>query len=157
MVKDETVAPASEVADNQHGGGSRSLNKVLDNEKFAFCGCLKRTVPPPAPDKLPFPPTEENRIKIKEWLLDYYGSSTFNTCPHQSLPVMSGPPMEIMVDPDAKPVVHHKPIPVPMHWQEQVKADLDRDVALDIIEPVPVGEPVIWCHQMHVEWSISWS
>ena len=42
------------------------------------------------------------------------------------------------------------PIPVPIHWQDEVKADLDRDVRLEVIEPVPVGEPVTWCHRMVV-------
>ena len=61
---------------------------------------------------------------------------------------MSGPPMRIMVDPDATPVAYHTPIPVPIHWQEAVKAGLDRDVELGVIEPVPVGTPVTWCSRM---------
>ncbi len=48
----------------------------------------------------------------------------------------------------ATPTVHHSPIPVPIHWQDEVKAGLDRDVRLGVIEPVPVGEPVTWCHHM---------
>ena len=40
------------------------------------------------------------------------------------------------------------PIPVPIHWRDPVKAGLDQDVRLGVIEPVPVGEPVTWCHQM---------
>ena len=55
-----------------------------------------------------------------------------------------------MIDPNAKPVAHHNPIPIPLHWQEQVKAGLDQDVALGVIEPMPVGEPVTWCHTMVV-------
>ena len=63
---------------------------------------------------------------------------------------MDGPPLRIMISPDAEPVVHHKAIPVPLHWQTEVKAALDRDVQLGVIESVPVGEPVIWCHRMVV-------
>ena len=63
---------------------------------------------------------------------------------------MEGPPMKLMIDKDATPVAHHTPIPVPLHWQEQVKADIDRDVSLGVLEPVPVGEPVTWCHRMVV-------
>lgn len=58
--------------------------------------------------------------------------------------------MRLMVDPKAKPVAHHNPIPVPLHWQEEVKAGLDQDVSLGVLEPVPVGEPVTWCHRMVV-------
>ena len=72
----------------------------------------------------------------------------FNTCEHQLLPMIQGPPLRLMVDPDAAPVAHHTPVPVPVHWQEEVKAGLDRDVRLGVIEPVPVGDPVTYCHRM---------
>ena len=55
-----------------------------------------------------------------------------------------------MINPDAEPVAHHTPVPVPLHWQEDVKAGLDHDVSLGVLEPMPVGEPVTWCHQMVV-------
>ena len=56
--------------------------------------------------------------------------------------------MHLMIDPKAKPTAYHSPIPVPIHWQDDVKAGLDRDVRLGVLEPVPVGEPVTWCHRM---------
>ena len=43
---------------------------------------------------------------------------------------------------------YHTPISVPLHWQEDVKAGLDRDVRLGVLEQVPLGEPVTWCHRM---------
>ena len=64
--------------------------------------------------------------------------------------MMDGPPLRLMVDKNATPSACHKAIPVPLHWMEKVKADMDRDVQLGVIEPVPVGEPVIWCHRMVV-------
>jgi hypothetical protein len=114
------------------------------------CNCPKRQRPPPPPSSLPFPATAGNEEKLRQFLLDYYQSSTFNTCEHQPLPMMDGPPMKLMVDPEAEPVAHHTPVPVPIHWQEQVKAGLDQDVRLGVLEPVPVGEPVTWCHRMVV-------
>ena len=116
----------------------------------APCGCPKRTQPPPPPTELPHPATEANRERLQEFLLDYYGSSTFNTCPHQRLSLMEAPPMRLMVDHSAQPVAHHKAIPVPLHWCDDVKAGLDRDVQLGVLEPVPIGEPVTWCHRMVV-------
>ena len=56
----------------------------------------------------------------------------------------------MMMDENATPTACHKAIPVPIHWRDQVKAALDRDVRLGVIEPVPVGEPVTWCHRMVV-------
>ena len=45
------------------------------------CGCLKRQLPPPIPESLPFPFTPENRSNMKHWLLERYAASTFNKCP----------------------------------------------------------------------------
>ena len=112
------------------------------------CDCPRRQMPPAPPTSLPFPATEENREKLEKWLLEHYKSSTFNVCEHQPLPMMAGPPLRLMVDPDAQPVAYHTPIPVPIHWQDDVKAGLDQDVRLGVIEPVPVGNPVTWCHKM---------
>ena len=55
-----------------------------------------------------------------------------------------------MTDPEATPVAHHKPLPVDLHWRKEIKAGLDQDVCLGVIEPVPIGEPVTWCHRMVV-------
>ena len=112
------------------------------------CNCPKRSPPPPIPTSLPYPPTEENREKLESYLREHYRSSTFNTCEHQPLPLMGGPPLRLMIDPEATPTAHHSPIPVPLHWQEEVKAGLDRDVRLGVLEQVPIGNPVTWCHRM---------
>ena len=79
----------------------------------------------------------ENSGKMRKWLLDRYAASTFNQCPHQLLPSMDGPPVDFHVADDAKPVKLTTPAPVPLHWQEKVKQDLDRDVNLGVLERVP--------------------
>lgn len=67
------------------------------------CHCPKRTKPPPIPTSLPYPATEANRGKLQQYLPDYYSSSIFNTCEHQTLLLMEGPPMRLMIDPQATP------------------------------------------------------
>ena len=84
---------------------------------------------------------------MKDWLLQTFASSTFNTCPHRPLPCMTGPPVEIHLEDDALPKAVHKPAPVPVHWQDQVYKDLLRDEALGVAEKVLYGEPVMWCHR----------
>ena len=123
---------------------------TAQNHTTIPCNCPRRQLPPPKPTQLPLPATEANRARLENWLLDYYHSSTFNTCEHQPLPLMEGEQMRLMIDPNAEPNAHHTPIPVPLHWQSEVKAGLDQDVALGVLEPVPVGEPVTWCHRMVV-------
>ena len=120
---------------------NRIQDSTTENSSIKNCNC-------PLRNKLPFPASKANVPKLKEFLLNYYKSSTFNVCEHQQLPLMEGPPMKLMIDDEAKPVAYHTPLPVPLHWQEDVKRSLDRDVALGVLEPVPVGNPVTWCHRM---------
>ena len=60
------------------------------------------------------------------------------------LSCMSGPPIEMHIKDNVTPKAVHKAAPVPVHWQEQVLADLRRDEKLGVIEKVPYGEPVVW-------------
>ena len=93
---------------------------LTSNSVIAPCGCPKRTAPPPPP-RPPVLLTDSNRLELEKFLLEYYASSTFNTCPHQPLPHMSGPPMELMIDPDTTtPGAHHKAISVPLHYADDV-------------------------------------
>ena len=61
-----------------------------------------------------------------------------------------GCPYEAHGRPYAEPVAHHTPVPVPLHWQADVKKGLDQDVKLGVLEPIPVGEAVTWCLRMVV-------
>ena len=130
--------------------GSDSHTDAPESATSSLCTCPHREIPPPQPTKIPFPATENNRMNLQQWLLDYDRTSTFNTCEHQPLLLMESVPIRLMVDPSAEPVAHHTLIPVPIHWQEDVKASLDQEVSLGVLEPVPVGEPVTWCHRMVV-------
>ena len=49
-----------------------------------------------------------------------------------------------MIGKTPDPVACHKAIPVPLHWQAEVKEALDKAVQLAVIEAVPVGNPVTW-------------
>ena len=113
------------------------------------CSCPPRTAPPPPPTALPMPAVPENREKLQKWIEDKYASSAFNQCCHQELPLVTGlPPLRLHVDPDKTPVATHTPISIPIHWQKQVKEELDRDCRLGVLEPVPLDEPVSWCSRM---------
>jgi hypothetical protein len=107
-ISESVSAPSTQNDKNYHVNSTTTLRTDSDE-----CKCPKCETPPPAPSVLPFPATEANREKLQQYLLDRYKSSTFNTCQHQPLPHMSGPPMRLMVDPDATPVAHHTPVPVP--------------------------------------------
>jgi hypothetical protein len=114
------------------------------------CSCPRRTTAPPPPE-LPFPATADNRKELEDFILKYYAPTAFNQCEKQPLPLMDGhPPLRLHVDENAKPFAIHKARPVPMHWQQEVKAGLDRDVALGVLERVPVEEPTDWCAPMTI-------
>ena len=96
--------------------------------------CIKRSPTPDRPEKIPFAPTAENVPKLEKYLLE-----------------TSGTAMDIVFKKDGVvPRYAYTPVPVPHHWKEQVKADLDRDVRLRIIEKVPQGDVSEWCSQMVV-------
>ena len=125
-----------------------ALETSIIEHKQHSCGCPTRTLPPAKPKELPFPCIPENNNRMKEWLLNYYAASTFNKCAHQPLPGMTGPPIKLHINPDATPFAAHTPAPVPLHWQKAVEQQLMDDVALGVIEEVPIGEPSVWCHRM---------
>ena len=54
------------------------------------CQCPNRNPVPDHPTALPCTCASQNNDRMCNWLHDNYGSSTFNTCPHQALPIMTG-------------------------------------------------------------------
>ena len=105
------------------------------------CSCPRRVGVPDRPKVLPFPARVENNEHMKE----NFSGSTFNTCPHQKLPCMAGPEVQIHIDDNVQPKACHTPASIPIHWQEQVHADLLREEAPGVIEKVPYVE---WCRRM---------
>jgi hypothetical protein len=151
QIQQTHTAPASSMPSSVSGCEIRVINSGCNapgTSPEGPCSCPQRGPAPQLPAVLPFPCTAENINRMKAWLLDRYASSTFNTCPHRALSCMEGPPIEIHVDPTAPPKACHTPSPVPLHWQQKVYDDLLRDEALGVIERVPYGEPVTWCHRM---------
>ena len=126
-------------------GAAMETSPVEDSEEK--CQCQPRSLPPGRPDKLPFEPVPENIPKMKQWLLKRYAASTHNRCKHQELHGMSGPEIALH---DAPMNVAHTPALIPLHWQEEVKRQLDDDVTMGILEKVPYGEPSRICHRMVV-------
>ena len=99
-----------------------------------------KIITPPPPTSFPLPATAENREKLKAWIEEHNGSSAFNQCQHQQLPLMTDLfPFQLHADPRAKPVVVHQPVSIPIHWVKQVNAELDRVVRLGVLDVVPMG------------------
>ena len=102
------------------------------------CTCPRRTLPPTEKAVLPCEPTESNLPLIKKYILDRYSSSAFNVCEHQPLPLMTGSePLKLHVDPSATPTAIKTPAQVPLAWHDAVRAGLERDVKLGVLERVP--------------------
>ena len=103
---------------------------------------------PTRPETLPYPPTEANIPKLKEYLINKFKPLVFDkTTPFKA---MNCPPAHIHLKSDAVPHARHTPIPIPLHWKNEVKEQLEKDARDGVIEPVQIGEPVIWCSPMIV-------
>ena len=60
-----------------------------NDENNDQCNCpIRSSQPPLLPTELP-PGIEHSSEQLKTWLLNYYGATTFNTCEHQQLPMMT--------------------------------------------------------------------
>ena len=80
---------------------------------------------------------------LKKLMVGRYMSSAFNNCRNQNLTTMfTEQPLQLFADPTIKPVAIHKAAVIPIHLKAQVKADLDRDVRLGILEKVDLNSPV---------------
>ena len=64
------------------------------------------------------------------------------------MPCTAGPPMRIHLKPEAVPVAIHKPVPVPLHFREEVYANIEADVKRGVLRKVPPGEPTPWCAKL---------
>ena len=115
------------------------------------CSCLPRSLPPTNKPQLPCAPTKENLPQLKQFILERFKDSAFNCCENQVLPMINdSPPLRLHLDPTAKPTAVHTPSSIPRHWTDAVKAGLDRDERLGVIERVAVNEPVTWTSRMVV-------
>ena len=141
------IGPAPSTLAGSSTRPCKNTGVVLGHDET--CTCPKRSLPPQDAPRLPCAPTEENLPALKKYILDRYKASAFNTCERQALPLISGsPPLELHVDPSAKPIACHVPSAVPLHWQEAVKSGLDRDVCLGVLEKVPPNTPTRWLCRM---------
>ena len=140
----KVTTDGAKVCEVEYDDGFLVSSSEMEVEKS--CSCPRRTLPPEMPTKLPFPETEVE--KIKDWIINRYKSSTFNTCEHQPLPKMKGEPLRIYMKEDAKPYVVHTPSPIPVHFRQEVKEQLDRDVRLGVLEKVPPNTPTTWCSRL---------
>ena len=121
-----------------------------DPQSHLPCQCPMRTVVE-VPEKLPMAAVPENREKLEEWILKYYSPGAFNICKRQPMPSTAGPPMKIFVDPAATPVRCTKPVPVPLHFRDQVKKDLLSDVKRGVLEKVSLRVKPTWMAKMLIQ------
>ena len=128
---------------------TKCTNTGVGQEGTQPCSCPRRQLPPTDVPNLPCEPTKENLPVLKKFILERYSASAFNICEQQILPLMdTAPPLRLYVDRQATPTAAMNPGTVPVHWASDVKAGLDRDEKLGVIEKVPVNVPVQWCSRM---------
>ena len=92
-----------------------------------------------------------SKESLRRLIIKLYVKSGFNNCRVQPLAMMnSAKPLKLFVDPAVKPVAIHKAAIIPIHLKARVKADLDKDAGLGILEKVDINLPVKWLSRMLV-------
>lgn len=102
---------------------------------------------PKRPGRTPWKAVDSNIFRLKQWLLDAFGDTVFNTM-QTPMPAMTGPPVKIHLEPGTTPYAIHTPAPIPIHWKEEIKEQLDEDERKLLIRKVPPGTPVNYCSRM---------
>ena len=92
--------------------------------------------------------TEDIKSKMESEILEEFKATALNICETQEIKGMTGKGLIIELKPGAKPTKHMRPVPVPLNLSATAKADLDRDVRLGILEPVPQTTNTDWVCQM---------
>ena len=85
------------------------------------------------------PATDSNIRALEDWIRDYFKESAFNQCKRQPWPEISGKPMKIHTKPDTKPYCCKKPTMIPIHFRDQIRADIEADVKKGVLERWPTG------------------
>ena len=116
------------------------------------CGCFVRSK---APDPLSHREVagfdSMSKEKLRQLIICQYAALGFNNCRVQPLSMMNvDQPPRLFVDLTVKPVAINKAAIIPIYLKARVKADLDRDVRLGILEKVDINSPVKWLSRMLV-------
>ena len=106
------------------------------------CLCPRRE---PVPEAFPEYDSKLSVQQLKKRIIQHFAGSAFNRCTRQTLPLMKGEPLPIPVRSDVRPTAIPTPVAMPLHREAKVNRDLMRDVALGVIDPVPVNTPdLVW-------------
>ena len=129
-----------------HSGPTNKLHSGPPNNQLQNSAFRESPI---KPLEIPLAPVEENINRMEIWLLQQFSNTTFNT-DRDPLPVMEGKPHHIHLKPDHISYACQTPANVALHWETEVKKQLDKDEQSHIIEKVPQGEPTEWCARMVV-------
>ena len=61
---------------------------------------------------------------------------------------MCGRPHKFHLKENADSFAAHIPIPIPHHWRDEVKRQLEKDIEMGIFQRVPIGKSTEWCKRM---------
>ena len=134
---DQTTAQVGEIDAAEMIRSEFDLIPCSPDEE-GVCKCPRREPTPPPPEYLP----GKSAAELKKVIIKHYAASAFNKCTRQKLPMMTGDPLPIPTKIGTRPTAFNKRVPVPRHWVDKVLKDIQRDVALGVIEPVPLNTPV---------------
>ena len=122
------------------------LEKGWPQTRVATAAALSVEQPPSQEPAAPTVLAGRDLAAVKEAIVAEF-PSVFQDAPFRP---MAGPPMHINLRSDAVPCQHYRARTVPFQWRDAVEAQLSSMVSKGVIEKVPVGESLTWCHPMVV-------
>lgn len=91
-----------------------------------------------------FSTTRGAHAPAADWLLQHFSAMTFNIT-KKPLPVMQGEPYCIPLLPGGTSHACQTPASIPKHCEDEIRAQIDKDIKRSVIQPIPAGEPTEWC------------
>ena len=125
MPSKEQESVQSVTVDSSSVPNYQDLSQIVNQNGYNTTCCSTHTFaqsththqpPPKKYAHLPYPATNENVPKLKQYILDQFSSIAFNTS--RPFPAMDTTPAHIHLKLDTTSYAMHTPILIPYHWKQ---------------------------------------
>ena len=114
--------------------------------KKVDCGCLLRTSAPEPPE-VPYPATEE-KGKVAGIFPEPLQVINVQYMPTPATPSHAQRTSQVSYIGKRSSTGNPCPPSIPVHWRKKVMQEIEKDVALGVLEKLPPNTPSTWCQRL---------